>query len=107
MPLSPTQIPCAVAASTLGGVRQAQALPPLATHLSPEPLADERSRTKLPDQRARRHARDGAEVGNQMCLVVVAGRGGDGGPALVSIFPCGAEGAMEACELCESLRAQP
>ena len=53
-------------------------------------LADRRSCTELAEERARCHACDRAELGDEMRLVVVAGCGGDACPALVSVLARGA-----------------
>src|SRR3954471_9440515 len=67
--------------------------------------AERGSRAELAEERARRHARDGAEVGDEMRLIVVAGGRGDARPARASVSSCSAESAMEARELRERLGA--
>jgi len=66
---------------------------------------DRRIRAELAKERARRHARDRAELGDEMGLVVVAGCGGDAPPARVTVLVRGVYRAMEAREPGERLRA--
>jgi len=67
--------------------------------------ADRRSRAELVEERAWCHARDHAEVGDEMRLVVVAGRGGDVRPAGVIVLARGAQRVTEAREPGERLWA--
>lgn len=59
---------------------------------------------KLVEQRPRGHAGDGAELGDEVRLVVVAGRDSDGRPARRAFSARGAYGTTKTRELGEGLR---
>src|SRR5580704_4453899 len=65
--------------------------------------ADRLRRVELAEEDRGRHAGDGAELGDEMGLVVVAGAGGDARPARGAFAPGGAHRATEARELGERL----
>ena len=84
--------------STVGGVGHGDWLASPAS-------GEQRGRAELVEKPPRRHARERAELGDEVCLVVVAGLGGDARPVGAVGLARGAKRAMEAAKLREGLGA--